>query len=514
MSIVHAPPSDALQPTVGSVSTGWFALQLLRARLRFLLAVAAIFLLLASWPRLAAYWDGLVIWVTNAEGESASTSSASEFFCPMCPGVLSAWPERCPVCKMPLVKRQLGEAVLLPEGVTARMQLSPYRIQLAGIKTSVVGYLPLAREVRASGQVVAAPGGGKAAEKILADISPLDVPYLGIHQLAEATCQSLPPGTRINATVEGWEAGSVTSAGGVRLRLRLIEGNDALLPGMRMMVSVKSPLAELPPYSQEPRNSPALTPAEPRSVFACPDHPNYLFLGEGTCPFDENPLDERKLLDNQRLAWRCPAHGDLPIVASGRTAAPGCSRCRNLLSAPRIVTYSPPGKVLAVPDSAVIETGSSQTVFIEKMPGMFDALEVEVGQGEGGFRPVLRGLSPGDRVVQAGAFLLDAETRLNPSLASSYFGAGGGKSGGSSAIVAAGEFAPSQQVNQDLLAKLKLSPDELLAARRQKICPVTGMALGSMGKLAKVQLADRTVFLCCEGCRSRVRVAPAPAASP
>jgi hypothetical protein len=39
---------------------------------------------------------------------------------------------------------------------------------------------------------------------------------------------------------------------------------------------------------------------------------------------------------------------------------------------------------------------------------------------------VIRGLEPGLRVVTSGAFLVDAETRINPALASAYFGAAGG----------------------------------------------------------------------------------------
>ncbi len=54
----------------------------------------------------------------------------------MDPGIVSDWPGKCGICNMALVRRKRGEAVALPDGVIARMQLSPYRIQLAGIQTS------------------------------------------------------------------------------------------------------------------------------------------------------------------------------------------------------------------------------------------------------------------------------------------------------------------------------------------------------------------------------------------
>jgi Cu(I)/Ag(I) efflux system membrane fusion protein len=88
-----------------------------------------------------------------------------------------------------------------------------------------------------------------------------------------------------------------------------------------------------------------------------------------------------------------------------------------------VISYSPAGQVLAVPQRAVIDTGPKKMVFVETMPGMFDGVEVVVGPRCGDSYPVVKGLEPGQRVAAAGAFLLDAETRLNPSLAAAYFGA-------------------------------------------------------------------------------------------
>ena len=69
----------------------------------------------------------------------------------MDPGVVSHGPGRCGVCNMALVRRKRGDAVMLPDGVVARMQLSPYRVQLAGIRTAPLGYHPMNREWSALG---------------------------------------------------------------------------------------------------------------------------------------------------------------------------------------------------------------------------------------------------------------------------------------------------------------------------------------------------------------------------
>ena len=80
-------------------------------------------------------------------------------------------------------------------------------------------------------------------------------------------------------------------------------------------------------------------------------------------------------------------------------------------------------ELLAVPFSAVIDTGVRKVVFLERGHGTYDAVAIEVGPRAGEYYPVLKGLAAGDRVVTQGAFLLDAETRLNPAAAAAYFGA-------------------------------------------------------------------------------------------
>ena len=60
---------------------------------------------------------------------------------------------KCPICGMPLSVRKKGEAAKLPAGITGRVQLSPERIQLAGIKTVAVEYRPVAKQTKTVGYV-------------------------------------------------------------------------------------------------------------------------------------------------------------------------------------------------------------------------------------------------------------------------------------------------------------------------------------------------------------------------
>ena len=84
-------------------------------------------------------------------------------------------------------------------------------------------------------------------------------------------------------------------------------------------------------------------------------------------------------------------------------------------------------KVLAVPEASVIDTGRQQVVYRESLPNTFDGVLVELGptltSADGVvYFPVLKGLEPGDVIVSAGSFLIDAETRLNPAAGSIYIG--------------------------------------------------------------------------------------------
>ncbi|QDV89868.1 Cation efflux system protein CusB precursor [Phycisphaerae bacterium RAS2] len=85
-------------------------------------------------------------------------------------------------------------------------------------------------------------------------------------------------------------------------------------------------------------------------------------------------------------------------------------------------------KVLAVPASAVVNTGQRMVVYRESDPGTYDMIEVRLGAKAGEFYPVLAGLKAGDRLATSGAFVVDAENRLNPAAGAQYFGASGGES--------------------------------------------------------------------------------------
>jgi Cu(I)/Ag(I) efflux system membrane fusion protein len=67
---------------------------------------------------------------------------------------------------------------------------------------------------------------------------------------------------------------------------------------------------------------------------------------------------------------------------------------------------------LAVPRSALIQTGERQIAFVEQSPGVYAPREVKTGASGKDFVEVLSGLVEGETVVTSANFLIDSESRI------------------------------------------------------------------------------------------------------
>jgi Cu(I)/Ag(I) efflux system membrane fusion protein len=72
--------------------------------------------------------------------------------------------------------------------------------------------------------------------------------------------------------------------------------------------------------------------------------------------------------------------------------------------------------VLAVPESAVLDSGSQQTVIVDRGGGKFEPKPVQLGRRGDGYVEVREGIEDGDLVVTSANFLIDAESNLKASL--------------------------------------------------------------------------------------------------
>lgn len=88
------------------------------------------------------------------------------------------------------------------------------------------------------------------------------------------------------------------------------------------------------------------------------------------------------------------------------------------------------GRELAIPWSAVIDTGVRQVVYVEQAPGRFVGREVRLGPRAGDLVAVASGLSGGERVVSAASFLIDSQSQLATGQSIQWSGASKATPGG------------------------------------------------------------------------------------
>jgi membrane fusion protein, copper/silver efflux system len=70
------------------------------------------------------------------------------------------------------------------------------------------------------------------------------------------------------------------------------------------------------------------------------------------------------------------------------------------------------GKRLAIPDSAVLDSGKRQLVYVDKGDGYFEPRVITTGLRADSVVEVLRGLKAGERIASSAAFLIDSEAKL------------------------------------------------------------------------------------------------------
>ncbi|VVB50288.1 copper/silver efflux system, membrane fusion protein (fragment) (plasmid) [Beijerinckiaceae bacterium RH AL1] len=79
-------------------------------------------------------------------------------------------------------------------------------------------------------------------------------------------------------------------------------------------------------------------------------------------------------------------------------------------------TQGTPDAVVAVPDDAVIDTGTKQTVIIDRGGGRLEPRPVTLGVRGDGYTEIRAGVKPGEKIVTSANFLIDAESNLKAAL--------------------------------------------------------------------------------------------------
>ncbi len=552
-----APTASTAQTTDRFYRAFRLAVLVPLARLRFLFVLGAIGLLIVKWDDLVAQYEK---WARPAAGADA-TDPNHEYFCPMHPTVIrDTKKEKCPICFMPLSKRKKGEVgggEALPAGTVARVQLTPYRITLAGVRTAPVEYHALAREITTVGTVEFDERKLKAVSaRVKGRIDTLHVNQTGqmVHAgdpLAELYSPDLV--VTVQNLLDAREAKNAVGEKLARDRLDRWGIDDK---------QIEAILAAGKPITHLTIRSPVKGRAHVLKKYVREGQ----YVEEGAALFDVADLAtvwvQAQLYEDDIAFLPAGGHGetgkpDFDLTVTARTRAfpgkpftgtlsflfphvdaetrtltvrfevpnkdhelrPGMTATVTLKLDHDLLAKTPAGarlqardgKVLAVPETSVIDTGARKLVYRQTLPDTFDGVAVELGaklvaHDGGTYYPVLSGLAEGDRVVTAGSFLIDAETRLNPALGSTYIG---GSSGGKGGPQVMRPTTPEDKDTKVAAALAKLPPADRKLAEAQAWCPVQRDRLGVMGVPVKVKTPDgRPLYVCCEACRSEAEADP------
>ena len=358
----------------------------------------------------------------HAGGEGAVTGS-TRYQCPMHPQIVADRPGLCPICQMQLQRVEDVPATPSPKGgrvlfyrhpmrpdVTsptpakdemgmdyvpvyeeqvggeggipghAAFTLSPERQQLIGVKAQTVERRPLDVEIRTVGKVAYDPGLYQALVEYREALR------------ARAALGGASPEARFGADALVRAAGLKLRQQGVsEAQIREIGRDDRdpvnlLLPGKSVWI-----------YGQVYEYEVDLVRPGQEMVVTSPSLPGRTFRARVVAV---DPI----------------------LSATTRTA-----RVRALFATPdeslrpetfvHVVLHVPLGDKVAVPESAVLDTGERQVVFVLAGEGRFEPRAVELGREANGYREVLVGVEPGERVVTSANFLIDSESRFRAAVA-------------------------------------------------------------------------------------------------
>jgi Cu(I)/Ag(I) efflux system membrane fusion protein len=321
---------------------------------------------------------------SSAMKEETEGQKIEYYTCSMHPFIHKDKPGRCPICGMTLVPvyaeggtphvHEPTESAPSMVSELSTVRLSGEKQQLIGVTTEPVQRKMLVREIHAPGRVAYDP-----------DLLVAQNEYLIALQTA------------------GGELGSLQSTlvHAATLRLKLLGMSDAQIQQLKRKGKIESSL---------------IVPEKGEPVWI------YATLFESDLPWVKVGTPAQIGITGSSEPYSTSVESIDPTIdpmtrtAKARLRIPNPKGDLKPDMFVRVTLNAQAGEMLAIPNNAVLDTGTRQIAFVDQGNGRFEPRELKLGKRGTADIEVLSGVSEGERVVTNANFLIDSESRLKAAI--------------------------------------------------------------------------------------------------
>ena len=364
-------------------------------------------------------------------GRPAAASVKQRYHCPMHPTYVSDKPGDCPICNMALVPMEQDEheAAVAFAGRVA-IKLSPEKQQLIGLTTAPVEMRELQPSIRTVGRVdYAEPNVAWINTKIMGWIEKLHVDATGQYVKKGDPLLEIYSPDLVTAQREYLVAGESTKES-ARRRLELWDITENQIQELESTGKPRKTLVIASPMDGYVVEKTALAG---KSVMPGENLYRIADLTRVWIYADVYEYEMAHVKAGQQAYVTASYAGARPVIgkvsyiypyleAQTRTVKVRIeSPNPNLRLKPEM--YVDVGielagdKVLAIPASAVIDTGARQIAFVDAGEGRLEPRELHIGTRTDDYFEVISGVAEGERVVTRALFLVDSESQLKAAIA-------------------------------------------------------------------------------------------------
>jgi Cu(I)/Ag(I) efflux system membrane fusion protein len=376
----------------------------------------------------------------SASGESTETVPAhQQWYCPMHPNTSYDHPGPCPICGMTMVKRLAPTTSAFAGGA---VHLTPERVVLANIATSVAEEMPGTKSIPVNGTITyAEPNFRHISTRFAGRLDKLYLTYTGQHVSKGDPVAEVYSPDAISAQQEYLIAREAAAADNSAEEALALDTTSLLYQARLKLLRWGFSAQQIAALDTTQNVSNALTIYSPISgtvLKKSVDPQHYAMAGEDM--YDVADLSTVWGIMNVYENELAQVHTGQTVTAqsnsypgeyfTGKITFIGTTVDVTTRSVPVRVEFANPtgklkidmyvtgeigsaaGNAVMVPSTAVLSTGTHEVVWVRQSAGVYEPRLVQTGAEANGFTQILSGVVAGESVVTNGGYLIDSESQL------------------------------------------------------------------------------------------------------